>query len=306
MKLNQRGINGRTRHIINNWYKCSSSSVLWDGQHSPPFQIHQGVRQGGILSPFLYCLFVDELLDTLTQSGHGAVISGLYSGAPMYADDLVLIASSQAELQAMLDIVAAYATKWRYQLNPEKSVVMVYGEISRSRASRKWTLGVTEITECDEQLHLGVLRTVHSTSIHRTNRSCSAGRSAFFALNAVGSRFGCLHPLTSFRLYQAISLPILLYGSELWTLTKTELTMLERVHRKILWTIQGLPVRCNSSSLQALMGTQSINAHIQRRKLSFINSISCMDVNSLPRGILAARAGSAPPWECCLLLLEYS
>ena len=43
----------------------------------------------------------------------------------MYADDFALIASSQAELQAMLDIVAAYATKWRYQLNPEKSVVMV-------------------------------------------------------------------------------------------------------------------------------------------------------------------------------------
>lgn len=216
--------------------------------------------QAGWDSIPIFVLSVDELLDILTQSGHGVVISGLYSGAPMYADDLALIASSQAELQAMLDIVAAYATKWRYQLNPEKSVVMVYGETSRSRASarvsRKWTLGATEITECYEQLHLGVLRTVHNTSIHRTNKLLCRQKCFFFALNAVGSRFGCLHPLTSFRLYQAISLPILLYGSELWTLTKTELTMLERVHRKILRTIQGLPVRCNSSSLQALMGTQ--------------------------------------------------
>ena len=37
---------------------------------------------------------------------------------PMYADDLALIASSADELQAMLDIVSQYATKWRYRINP--------------------------------------------------------------------------------------------------------------------------------------------------------------------------------------------
>ena len=55
-----------------------------------------------------------------------------------------------------------------------------------------------------------------------------------FALNSMGTRFGCLHPLTSLRLYRSLCLPIMLYGSELWFLTKTELMFLERVHRKIL------------------------------------------------------------------------
>ena len=49
-----------------------------------------------------------------------------------------------------------------------------------------------------------------------------------------GTHFGRLHPLTSLRLYRALSLPILLYGSEIWTISKSELLSMERLHRKIL------------------------------------------------------------------------
>ena len=62
-----------------------------------------------------------------------------------------------------------------------------------------------------------------------------------FALNAVGSKFGCPHSSTSFRLYSSFCIPILLYGCELWSSTSSEATMLERVHRKILRTIQCCP-----------------------------------------------------------------
>ena len=94
------------------------------------------------------------------------------------------------------------------------------------------------------------IRSVSHSGLPHISERCTAGRSSFFALNAVGSRFGCLHPITSHKLYSSLCLPILLYGSELWTLTKTELNLLERTHRKILRTIQGLP-------LTSLMGSRS-------------------------------------------------
>ena len=50
----------------------------------------------------------------------------------MYADDLALVASSPEELQAMLDIVTTYADKWQYQLNADKSSVIVLGETEGS------------------------------------------------------------------------------------------------------------------------------------------------------------------------------
>ena len=195
------------------------------------------MRQGGILSPLLYCICVDELLDIFTSSNLGISVGDIYCGAPMYADDLALLADSPETLQAMLDIANDYATKWRYSFNASKSVVLVLGETSRSREHnrlhRKWSLGSHTVLEVDEQHHLGILRTVFNSTVHNTNERCSAGRSVFYALNAVGSRFGSLHPTTSLRLYQNLCLPILLYGAEISLLSKTEVTMIERTQKNI-------------------------------------------------------------------------
>ena len=144
--------------------------------------------------------------------------------------------------------------------------VMVLGESAKTRLSarlsRKWYIGSEEISETDEQHHLGILHTVFTSTIHRTSEKCTTARSSFFALNSIDSRFGCLHPLTSYRLYQTLCIPILLYGTEIWTLSKAELNMLERVHQNILRTIQGLPTRCHSTSLNHMLGSNNIESMI--------------------------------------------
>ena len=144
---------------------------------------------------------------------------------------------------------------------------------------------------------LKILATGLNTTTHRTNKRATAGRSTFYALNTVGSRFGWLHPLTSLKLYQALCLPLLLYGSELWALTKTELLSLERVHRKILRTIQGLPIRCHSASLTTLLDLQDIQTLVQQRQLSFIVSVVNLDPDDLPRKLLYARSPPLKMWD---------
>ena len=101
-KLFHKGIHMRTWHLVCN---TSSCSVTWNHAISTSFPIHQGVRQGAILSPLLHSIFVHELLDLLTTSGLGETTDTIQCGVPMYADDLALVADSPAELQAMLNIV---------------------------------------------------------------------------------------------------------------------------------------------------------------------------------------------------------
>ena len=133
----------------------------------------------------------------------------------MYADDLALVSDSAEDLQDMLDITSNYARLWYYQFNASKSAILVFGESPvsrrRNRSSRKWLLDGDEIPECDTHSHLGILCSVLPSSVHRTTEWCSSAQSAFFALNAVGSRFGCLHPCSSFELYSSLCIPILLY-----------------------------------------------------------------------------------------------
>ena len=116
VKLHRKGIPTRIWHILNNWCTSASCSVLQCGNHSRSFPTPQGVHQGAILSPLLYCIFVDDLLNTLEHSSLRARIGGVFCGSPMYADDLALVASSPEELQAMLDVVSHYASQWHYQL----------------------------------------------------------------------------------------------------------------------------------------------------------------------------------------------
>ena len=158
----------------------------------------------------------------------------------MYADDPSLIATSEHELQSMLDIVSFYAAMWQYQLNAHKSSILVFGETAVSRKKNhtvsKWMVDGETVPESDSQKHLGILYTVFSSSVHRTAERCSAGRSALCALkNRVGSRFGCLHPNTSLKLYLTLCIPILLYGCELWSLTQTfSKYLLLKLGRRIL------------------------------------------------------------------------
>ena len=126
----------------------------------------------------------------------------------------------------------------------------------------------------------------------RTTERSKAGRSAFFALNTVGSRFGCLYPVTSYKLYSTSSIPIMVYGSELWSITNTELNILEHAHHKILRTIQGLPIRCPAAALQSLIGSRSISSYISQRQLAFTNSIINMQASDLPKWLLETRVGN--------------
>ena len=130
------------------------------------------------------------------------------------------------------------------------------------------------------------------STAQRTSERCSAGRSAFFGLNAIGSRFGCLHPVTILRLY---CLPVLLYGCELWNVTQTEILMLERVHRKILRTILNLPIRCPSRSLLSITGMLSISAMIHHKQLNFLHSFSLLPADSLPHQLFQALTTSISP-----------
>ena len=74
---------------------------------------------------------------------------------------------------------------------------------------------------------------------------------------------------------------------------KTELMFLERVHRKIPRTIQGLPTRCPSSSLITLMGAQSVDMLIQQRSLGYIVVTANLLPEYIARRVLVARASSS-------------
>lgn len=121
-----------------------------------------------------------------------------------YADDITLIAPSVPVLQSMITHYNKYGYIWQYLINAAKSAIMVRGESTTShkvaRSSHNQLLGdLPIINEVDDYKHLGITLSISGSSLLHTSQSISSARSAFYALQSVGPRFGCLHPLTSLK-----------------------------------------------------------------------------------------------------------
>ena len=77
--------------ILYNWYSNLRCSVVWNKLIGTAFPVLCGVRQGGILSPYLFTIYVDDIIAQLRNSGYGIQISNIFAGYLLYADDIVLL-----------------------------------------------------------------------------------------------------------------------------------------------------------------------------------------------------------------------
>ncbi len=78
--------------------------VKWDSTHSQYFNVSNGVKQGGVISPILFCIYMDGLLNELENSGVGCYMGGVFAWATEYSDDLKLFTSSANVLKILATI----------------------------------------------------------------------------------------------------------------------------------------------------------------------------------------------------------
>jgi len=74
-----------------------------------------------VLSPILFCLYIDELLVALSRAGVGCFMGSNFVGALAYADDIVLLAPSASALRMMPVICDNYAKDYSISFNASKS-----------------------------------------------------------------------------------------------------------------------------------------------------------------------------------------
>ena len=83
-------------------YTCQKLRIKWGNELSPEIPVSNGVKQGGVLSPILFCIYIDKLLQRLKVSGYGCHIGDIFFGALGYTDDVTLLASRLSSLKCSL------------------------------------------------------------------------------------------------------------------------------------------------------------------------------------------------------------
>ena len=107
--------------LLLNMYINQKLRVRWESTHSSYFNVHNGVKQGGVISPILFCIYIDSLLVELEKSCVGCYMGGVYAGAFGYADDLKLLTPTVQALHILTGICVRYATKYDIMFNGKKA-----------------------------------------------------------------------------------------------------------------------------------------------------------------------------------------
>jgi len=113
--------------ILIYWYSHLESTILWNSVLGESFKVLSGVRQGGILSPYLFALYINDLIDDVKKSSYGIHIGSVFIGCILYADNILLLSGSCTGLQHMVDICAKYGGTWNICFNSSKSYCITFG-----------------------------------------------------------------------------------------------------------------------------------------------------------------------------------
>ena len=139
--------------------------VKWGSTLSKQFSVVNGVKQGGVLSPILFVVCTDGLLERLKNTGVGCHMGSRLVGALAYADDITLLAPCKSALSILIRVCQNYAAEYDIMFNGDKSKLLFYkGRSSVMMPSEIMANG--EIVGVSKKaVHLG-------HTISRTDRDC--------------------------------------------------------------------------------------------------------------------------------------
>ena len=119
------GITGQILNLTKQMYTDTSNTIRINGLLSETFNSTNGVLQGNNYSPTIFITFINGLIQELKESGEGIQINDTTRlNSLAYADDMVLLATSKAGLQKLLDITNQWCRRWRVTINVDKTKVV--------------------------------------------------------------------------------------------------------------------------------------------------------------------------------------
>ena len=210
------GINNDTIMMIKSLYANSTSAVLLNNMAGPFFNTTVGLRQGCLLSPTLFNLFLEEIMSDI-EIKHATSIS--VGGRPIwnlkFADDIDLLAGSNAELQHLTVELAKSTSRYGMEISAEKSKVMIN---TNNAKSVDITLYGNNLEEVDKFVYLGSTITSDGNSDNEIRIRLAQSTSAMIRLYTIWNSKHINFKL-KYNLYRSLALSLLMaakHGRLVW------------------------------------------------------------------------------------------
>lgn len=289
-RLQEIGVDGKDIRIIKELYWQQSAEIRIDGDRTTEtFSVLKGVRQGCVLSPILFNIYVEKIFQMALESEtRGIKVNGIPINNIRYADDTAILANNLEDLQILLNKLNECGEQFGLHINVAKTKMMV---ISRHQYNTHLNINGENIERVTNFTYLGASLNELWDCDEEVKRRIGRAKTTFFKLkNLLLHRNMPLH--TRIRVIQSYVWPVMLYGAETWSL---KVKSINRIEAFEMWTLRRLlripwtEHATNDEVLRRARVDRQLMDTVKQRKVSYLGHILRGRQYSIPRLILQGK-----------------
>ena len=272
-------------HYLLKWYRSSLALVRWSSSSSYEFAISRGMKQGSLLSPVLFKIFLDDLMSQLHEVQYGVRISDLKLNSCTYADDITVLSSTITGLQCLIDVCTSYAEMWRMKFSEQKSKCIIIGK-SITKNTPSWKLYDHVLLPSKEVEILGVTLDVNLSSTGHVDKRASLCRRTVYRLSTAGMCYPGLEAGAKVHIWNTVGAPTLQYGMEGIHLSAKNTQTLSSCQTTIIKSVMGFSKRSHHTSLLRALSVPSFHEYRDLATRRLFNRVMSSDT---PAGAFQTR-----------------
>ena len=260
--LKVQGVKGKFLCSLKSMYQSLLSCVRANCELTEFFDCPVGVRQGCVLSPTLFSVFINQLANHVDANGrHGVqMLPGLMElFILLFADDVALLSTSIIGLQNQLDVLSNCCTNMKLAVNINKTKIMVFRKGGYLGRREQWFFDGHKLDVVNNYCYLGFNFTTMLSVKRGTEHLATKGKKAVIQLNKAFQKYKEMSSNTFFKIFDAKIQPVLLYASEIWGLSK--LDHIEKVHLLACKRFLCVPVRTPNKMVYGDLGRYPLHVN---------------------------------------------
>ena len=291
--LREYGVNGQLLRAIKSFYCRPEVCVRVNGKQSKPFHMGVGLRQGCVLSPLLFIVYMNWI-DKCSQADECVTIGNCKISRLLFADDLVMLSSTESGLQRALNSFADVCNTAGMKISTAKTEVL---HLSRNPGQCVLQVNGATLKHVEKFKYLGVTFTSDGRQDKKLDTRIGKAIAVMRALHYSVVMKRELSKKAKLSIFKAVFVPTLTYGHESWVMIKRMRSQVQASEMRFLQRIEGVTMfnKVRSSEIRKSFNIEPLLLRIERSQLRWFGHVSRMPQERLPKQALRAKANGRRP-----------